>query len=351
MHRVIARVGFLTWRKCFVTVDPMNRWTLRTALILLCLVAFPYTCPAPLIYKPGEGWIYEAVGSTGEWQKTRAKDQLEVAQKALEVKDYNLALKAARRTVNTWPLSDYSPQAQYIIGRCYEAKGQDEKAFNGYQTLLEKYPKITNYDEILQRQYEIAGRFLAGQWFKLWGYIPFFPSMDKTATMFEKIIKNGAYSPVASVAQMSIGAAREKQKDYPAAVKAYERAADRYNDQKKVSADAIFKAGVAYNKQARTAEYDQNIAAQAITTFTDFMTLYPEDPRVPEALRLIKEMRSEQARGSFSVAKFYEKRFRWAGALIYYNEVLIKDPESQLASDARERIDALKRRIAGTAAP
>ncbi|MBC8002045.1 MAG: outer membrane protein assembly factor BamD, partial [Opitutaceae bacterium] len=145
--------------------------------------------------------------------------------------------------------------------------------------------------------------------------------------------------------------AREKQEDYPAAVKAYERAADRYNDQKQVSADAIFKAAVAYNKQARTAEYDQNIAAQAVTTFTDFITLYPEDPRVPEALKLIKDMKSEQARGSFSVAQFYEKRFRWAGALIYYNEVLIKDPESKLASDARERIDALKRRIAGTAAP
>lgn len=329
----------------------MNRWTPRVALILLCLVAFPYTCPAPLIYKPGEGWIYESVGSTGEWQKTRAKDQLEIAQKALDTKDYNLALKAAKRTVSTWPLSDYSPQAQYIIGRCYEAKGQDEKAFNGYQKLLEKYPKITNYDEILQRQYEIAGRFLAGQWFKLWGYIPAFPSMDKTATMFEKIIKNGTYSPVAAAAQMSVGATREKQKDYPAAVIAYQRAADRYNDQKKIAADALFKAGLAYNAQARTAEYDQNIAAQAITTFTDFMTLYPDDVRVPQALKLISDMRSEQARGSYSVAQFYEKRRRLAGALIYYNEVLIKDPESKLATDARERIDALKKRVAGTPAP
>ncbi len=36
----------------------------------------------------------------------------------------------------------------------------------------------------------------------------------------------------------------------------------------------------AYTKQARTAEYDQSVAGQAISAYTDFMTLYPDDPRV-----------------------------------------------------------------------
>jgi hypothetical protein len=40
----------------------------------------------------------------------------------------------------------------------------------------------------VKRQFIIANRFLAGQWFKLWGYIPFFPSMDKTSEMYAKII-------------------------------------------------------------------------------------------------------------------------------------------------------------------
>lgn len=323
----------------------MQRWSIRLLLIAVCVVAFPQRSPAPLIYRPGEGWTYEPVGGEERWQRTRAKDQLEVAQVAFDKKDYGLAQKAARRVVKQWPQSDYAPQAQYLVGRCYEARKMDEKAFKAYQSVLEKYPKIASYDEILKRQYEICNRYLGGQWFKLWGYIPFFPSMERTAEMYEKVVKNGPYSAVAPQAQLNIGAAREKQSDFPLAVKAYERAADRYHDQKKIAADAVFRAGLAYNKQSKAAEYDQDTAARAIAMFTDFMTLYPDDPRVPEARRIIAALRTEQARGSYQIARFYEGNKRWNGAVIYYNEVVSQDPNSQYASVAKERIATLKKRM------
>src|SRR5260221_7112729 len=113
-------------------------------LAALFLLAFASQCPAPLIYKAGEGWIYEKVGSTGRWQRGRAQDQLAVAQEAFDQKDYSTCLKAARRTVAQWPLSDYAPRAQYLVGRCHEAKKQDQLAFDDYQKLIEKYPKIEN---------------------------------------------------------------------------------------------------------------------------------------------------------------------------------------------------------------
>lgn len=336
----------------------MHRWPVRLLLLALCWLVLPQTSFAPLIYRPGEGWVYEPVGGDGKWQRTRAKDQLEVAQDAFVKNDYSLTLKAARRTVKVWPLSDYAPQAQYLVGRCYEARGSDEKAFKEYQNLLEKYPKIENYQEILKRQFDIANRYLDGKWFRVFGYLPLFPSMDKTVQMYEKIIKNGHYSEVAPQAQMNIGAARERQsrlfndqEPYIEAVKAYEKAADRYHDQPKVAANALFRAGLAYKKQAKTAEYDQNASAQAIASFTDFMTLYPNDARVPEAQRYIEEMKAEQSRGSFEIARFYERRRRWEAAQIYYNEVLNKDPNSRLAGEARKRIEELKRRVSQKPAP
>src|SRR5438874_1396328 len=242
----------------------MNRRSVRLLLVLAVLLSFPFRSPAPFIYRPGEGWTYEPVGGVGKWIMTTPKDQLGIAQAAFDKQSYSLALKAARRVVRVWPHSDYAPQAQYLIGRCLEASGDDEKAFNEYQKLLEKHPTTTNYDEILKRQYAIAGKYLNGKWFKLWGYVPFFPSMEKTASMYAKIVKNGPYSQIAPDAQMKIGAAYEKEKtlwfsspDYPSAVKAYEVAADRYHDRPKVSSDALYKAATAYNREARTAEYDQ----------------------------------------------------------------------------------------------
>ncbi|MHB8519830.1 MAG: tetratricopeptide repeat protein [Limisphaerales bacterium] len=320
------------------------------ALIVFGVMILPHRCPAPLVYRAGEGWTYESVGGR-DWHRSRAKEQLEVAQAAFDRKDYSLALKAAQRTVHQWQYSDYAPQAQYLLGRCYAAKGMDEKAFKQYQMLLEKYPKVANYQEVLTRQIEIANRYLAGQWFKLWGYIPFFPSMDKTAKMYADVIKNGLYSEVAPQAQMNIGAAREKQKDYPKAVKAYEQAADRYHEQKKVAADALFKAGLAYKKQAQTSEYDQSVAGKAIATFNDFMALYPDDARSAQAQGIIDTLRIEQARGSCEIARFYEKRKRWKAAMTYYNEAVDKAPNSKYAAEAKPRIAALKKPAAGNSVP
>jgi len=319
-------------------------------LVLVLLVALPYRAPAPLIYRPGEGWTYVMPGAKGDWHKGRARDQLEVAQQFFDQKKYKMALLAAK-LVFRWPFSDYAPKAQYLIALCYEKRHQDEYAFNAYQTLLDKYAKAADVNVVQSNQFVIAVRFLNGQWFKLWGRIPFFPSMDKTADMFEKIVSYGPYGEFGPAAQMNIGAAREKEKDYPLAVKAYELAADRYSEQPVVAANALYKAAWAYNKQARKADYDQSVAGQAISAFTDFMALYPSDPRVAEAQRIIGQLKSVEAQGNFKVAQYYEKEKQWAGALVYYNEVLIKSPSSPLASQARQRIEVLVKRSPRTAPP
>ncbi len=321
----------------------MNRRVVLLSLILTGAVLLPMRSPAPLVYTPGEGWIYEPVGSEGKWRRTRAKDQLDVAEAALNAENYRQAARAARYTVKTWPLSDYAPRAQYLIGRCYEARHDDERAFKAYQVILEKYPKSENIREALARQYEIANRYLKGQWFKLWGYIPIFPSMERTAELFDRIVKNGPFSDVAPHAQLRVGAAREKQGNLPDAVKAYEAAADRYHDRPVIAADALYHAGLAYKRQSSTAEYDQGLSIQSLASFNDFVTLFPEDKRVPEAKKLMVQLKAEQARGYFKIAEFYEKRKKWNGALVYYNEVVLAVPESPAAVEARKRIDALKK--------
>ena len=313
--------------------------------ILVGVLAFPYRSPAPLVYRADEGWVYEKPGEDKGWQKPRAKDQIQVAEDAFTAKKYSLAGRAAQRVVKMWPFSDYAPQAQYLVGRCYEAQGKDEKAFQHYQKVLEKYPKMTNAQDVLERELIIANKFLGGKWRKLWGYIPIPPTQDKKVEMYEKIVKVAPYSTVAPQAQMNIGAAREKQKNYAQAVKAYERTADKYAEREPIASDALYKAGLASLKQSKTADYDQNAAGNAISTFSDFAALHPDDKRIPETQKRIEELKTEQARGAYMVAKFYEKKKKWSGALIYYNEVLVKDPNCKFAAEARQRITDIKKRV------
>ena len=325
-----------------------RRFLLGWLAVVAILLAFPERSPAPLVYRPGEGWTYESVEGGGSWRRTRAKDQLAVADAAFGLQDYSLALKAAKHVVKEWPLSDYAAPAQFMVARCYEARKKDERAFKEYQKLLQKYPASTNIDTSLLREFEIANRFLAGQWFKLWGVIPFFPSMDKTAELYQQIVNNGPYSPVGPDSQMKIGAAREKQKNWEMAAKAYETAIFRYIDRPKVAANAFYQSGQAYEKQSLRAEYDQSAAGKAITAFSDFNTLYPTDDRVAIAKKAIVQLKAEQARGSYQTARYYEKHHKWQGALIYFNNVLQIHAESPYAAEARQRIEEIKQKIQAT---
>lgn len=330
----------------------MKHGLVRWWWVGLCLLAWPQRAPAPLIYTPGEGWRYEPVGG-GTWRRDNPRDQLAVAIAAFEGGDYGLAIKAARHIARhpRWRFSDYAPEALYVLARSYEARGDGEKAFKAYQELLTKHPRLTNFEEVLVRQLVIADQYLAGKWFKLWGLVPLYRSMDKTVQMYEQIIKNGPHSSVAPYAQLRIGAAHEQKKalffkapNYAEAAKAYNRAADRYVDQP-AGIEGLFKEATAYVRQSKRAEYDQGAAAQAIATFTDFITLYPNDPRVREAEQRIRELKLEQARGAMDIARFYEKRGRWQAALIYYNEVLLKAPGSTFDEEARRRIETIKQRL------
>ncbi len=317
-------------------------WIWIVALVALT----PFRSPAPLQYVPGEGWYYEPYGENAQWQRTRAKDQLEVADQSFAKKDYKTTLHAAHRILRLWPLSDYAPHAAFLIGRCLETQGKDEAAFNAYQQIIDKYPKSGEYNEVQKRQYEIANRFLGGEWFRvLYGMVPLYPSMDETAKLYDKIVGDGPYSEVAPHAQLRIGSAREKQKDYSSAVKAYETAADSYHDQPAIAADAMYRAGAAWEKQADSAEYDQSAAAQAIAAYTDFIAYYPDDQRVAAAQKAVVKLKAEQVRGSFGIAQFYEKSHKWAGAVVYYNDVLQLDANSPLAAAARQRIEVLKPRL------
>ena len=327
-----------------------RRSSLGWFAVAAVLFAFPRSAPAPLVYQPGEGWTYEAVEGGSSWKRARAKDQLAVAEAAYGLQDYSLALKAAKYTVKKWPMSDYAAPAQYLVGQSYEAKRSDEKAFKAYELLLHKYPNSTNIDDALQREFAIANRFLAGQWFKLWSVIPFFPSMDKTALLYQQIVNNGPYSPVGPQAQMNTGAARDKQKAWEQAAKAYETAIFRYIDRPAIASDAFYKTGGAYEKQSLKAEYDQSAAGKAILAFSDFNTLYPDDPRVPQAKKFIAFLRAEQARGAYQTAHYYQKRNKLAAARIYFSNVLQLDPNSPYAAEARQRIDEINKKITGTTA-
>ena len=299
-------------------------------------LALPQECPAPLVWRKGEGWSFEREGIT---IANNPKDQLDIGRKFQEQKNYDPAITAYRRVIFRWPTSFSCQEARLGLAQCLTQLDFLYKAFKEYQNLIEKHPNSPHFDTALQAQYDIGCRFLNGAKHKIWRF-RIFSGYDKAVEVFEQIIKNGPFSKFGPASQFRIGLAYEKQKDNIAAVHAYEKLLDRY-PKDPLAEDAQFQIGWAYKSEAQRAEYDQNNANQAIVAFNDFLVRYPNSAKAEQAKELRAELKQEQSKGLFTIAHFYEKNKNYRAAIIYYNDVIEQNSRSDWANQAQRKIAVL----------
>ncbi|MDX2227641.1 MAG: outer membrane protein assembly factor BamD [Verrucomicrobiae bacterium] len=308
-------------------------------LPLLCLLAGLLASSglqAAIVWRPGEGFETEGAETAGSSKETLAQA------KALESeKKFSEALKIYRAGARKFPFSFVAAELQYGWGRMEEIDGDFGRAFKVYQSIVEKYPNSEFFDKALERQFYIGNLFLAGERQRLWK-IPTLPSMDKTVEYFEKIVKSAPYSRWAPESQFKIGVAREKQKKWSAAVEAYQKVLDKYPGSDLASL-AQYQIGYAWMKASKEAEYDQSAASKAILGFEDFLTRFPNSEKVAQAQENIQNLKGKQNKGTFNIARFYDRQKDYKAAVIYYSEVIQENAESELAKQAAERIEELNR--------
>lgn len=292
---------------------------------------------ASLVWRPGEGWTDEK-GS--EISASSSRDQLELAKKLEANGDLGNAYKAYRGLLRRWPLSFSAPEAQFKIGQIEEAKGMFWEAYKSYQRMIDKYPNSSFFDQALERQYAIGNLYLAGEPNRLWK-IPLGPSMEKTVEIYQQIIKNAPYGKYAPESQFKIGLAYEKWKKFSDAVKAYNQLIDKYPGHPIVDS-AQYQIGYAWMLASSLPEYDQSAAEKSIEAFQDFLVRYPNSEKAQAAKDNIAKLISRRTQGALNIARFYETQGNIKGAIIYYNEVLRQNPDSEDAQIAKKRLVELK---------
>ena len=323
----------------------MHRFRIVALAVLATLLAFPARCPAPIVYRPGEGW--EVKGSATA--AATPKDQLEQGKEFEKVRNWVDAMGSYRMLLKRWPTSIHAGEAQFRIGYCQEQQRDYFKAYLSYQKVVDSYQGFDKFDEVIQRQYKIGNLFLAGERVKFL-FIKTFPSMDRTCEIYEKVIKNAPYSEIAPSAQMAIGYAREKQKRFDDAVAAYQKLIEKYPRCSLVE-EAYFNVGLAYFRAATRAEYDQGYANKAVEAFNEYRAKFPGGSKLDIAREHIVKVQTDQARGLFEVARFYDKQKEFTAALVYYNELIARHPQSSYCAEAKQRVEAVRRLAALKAAP
>ena len=263
------------------------------------------------------------------------------ARTADEAGSSKAAIDAYQRALKKYPLAPQAALAQYRVAELLEASGDLSRAFNAYQALLTKYPDTPNFERAVAAQVTIANKYLEGRPQKFLG-VPIGNSAKRAQEMYLNILSNAPFSKYAPIVQFNLGLAYEKQSAAFDAIKAYQKVLDTYPNSD-VCDDALYQIAYVYQRIG-LAQQSQDLSSlvQARNTFEDFLVEYPNSEKAPQAKENMSKLGGQEADDVFRIAKFYEFTKDLKASVIYYNDVIRRQPQTKEAELAKARIEELR---------
>lgn len=291
------------------------------------------------------------------WSKARPgkgspEKQLEYADRLRAAGSIRTASSEYRTLVDTWPESPQAPVAQFNYAQLLEQRGKLTKAFEEYQFLIETYPGFFPFQDVLERQYNIADK-IAGRnrYFLLFRY----QAPEEAIPLFEKMIQSGLQWKRSSELQFRIARIYEKTEQYDLAIDTYALYHQRY-PMGPLAEQSFFgqaKCCYLYAKKNRNAA---DLRENAIVTLRGFLDWYPRSDMASQARRYLKELEMDSAallyqqsqvylKASSSAADWEETKKCLSGAKISFQRLIYEYPSSRWADTAKSRIRQINERL------
>ncbi len=251
------------------------------------------------------------------------------------------AIAAYRRFLKLYPASPRAPKAQLRIAEALEARGKLTRAFDAYQTLVTKYPDTPDFDHAVAQQVLIANKYLTGRTMNILG-ISLMPGAERAETMYRKILENAPFSKHSPITQFNLGLALERQGRNQEARREFQTVLDRY-PQSPVADDALYQIAYIHMRTGLTRRsQDLSSLVLAKETFEDFLFQFPNSEKAAQARDNLKEIGAREAGDIMAIARYYDWLRNYRAAVIYYNDVIRRQPGSADAEIARNRVQVLR---------
>ena len=318
---------------------------------MFCRVLAPFLFASALLssvvaqYLPSQversslGTVYRAPEFTDEATAFQAAEDFYAA------KNYEGALGTYKRFLKAYPSSKLASKAQLQVADILLLQGRWNASFDAYQTLITRHPDTPEFEGAVARQVLIANSYLDMRKVMVLGYgvpVPGITGIEQAAKMYEKILRNAPYSIYAPITQFNLGLAFQRARKIKEAREAYQKVLDKYPNSD-VCDDALYQIAYIYMQLGLTSS-SQDLSALVLAreTFEDFLLQYPQSEKAPQARDNLKTIGNTEAGNLMDIAKWYDWSKDYKAAVIYYNDVVRKQPRTHDAELAKTRIEELR---------
>jgi outer membrane protein assembly factor BamD len=243
--------------------------------------------------------------------------------------DTKRAIDDLRRLIKLYPLAPTAPAAQFRLGQLYDSLGTSKRAFEAYQKLLKDYPQSREFDQAVNSMAALADAAMENRRY------------DRAQEMYEAIMADAPYAKFAPAIQFKLGQSLENQKDYDKATAAYQVIIDRYPGSKYAS-DALYQIGYVQFTEATSRSKDLSAAIDAKNTFDEFLLEYPGSEKAAQARENLARMSTRETTDLITIAKFYDRTANYRAAVIYYGDVVRRQPGTEDANFSQQRIEEIR---------
>jgi len=312
---------------------------MKRIILSLLITSFLVTQPAYSY------WIWTP--KSGKWvnpkslPKDNPKEQFAYAKSFFDNSKYEEARREFHKLFKAYPKSSEAAESQYYLGLIEEKQGRLYEAYQAYQMVIDKYPFSERIGEIIEKEYKIAERFMAGEKRKALGIE--LPVDNPAIEIFGKVVENSTYGPLAPKAQYKLGLVLKGLLRYYEAEEEFNKVVSRYPDSEWAAA-AKFQIATCRASLSKGAAYDQGAAQEAKEKFETFVKEHPDAVLSLEAEKNIAQIREKEAESSYNIARFYEKQKIFESAKIYYNDIINNYTDSPWAREAAARLQIMERK-------
>jgi len=290
-------------------------------------------------------WIWTP--KSGKWvnpknlPKDNPQEQFAYAKSFFDDNKYEEAKREFRKLLKAYPKSAEAAEGQYYLGLNEEKKGNLYEAYQAYQMVVDKYPFSQRIQEIIELEYKIAEKFMAGEKRKAFGMT--LPVDNPAIEIFGKVVENSTYGPLAPKAQYKLGLVLKGLMRYYEAEEEFNKVVSRYPDSE-WSAAAKFQIASCRASLSKGFAYDQGSAQEAKEKFAEFVKEHPDAVLSLDAEKNINQIIEKEAEASYNIAVFYEKQRVFDSARIYYNSVINDYGQTSWAAKAASNLQMMEQK-------
>jgi outer membrane protein assembly factor BamD len=317
---------------------------------MFCRVLAPFLLPFAFLYSAVAQTPTQVAPSTlGTVSRapefTDEASAFQAAEDFYAAKNYESALSTYKRFLKAYPSSKLASKAQLQIADILLIQGRWNASFDAYQALITRYPDTPEFEGAVARQVLIANSYLDMRKVMVLGYgvpVPGITGIEKAAKMYETILKNAPYSIYAPITQFNLGLAFQRGRKIKEAREAYQKVLDKYPNSD-VCDDALYQIAYIYMQLGLTSS-SQDLSALVLSreTFEDFLLQYPKSEKAPQARDNLATIGRTEAGNLMDIAKWYDWSKDYKAAIIYYSDVVRKQPRTSDAELAKTRIEELR---------